>query len=81
MAAGWIQIADPGSPNRPYLNMFFSLVHYYHSMPASQANMVLNVHKNHKAYLRWGEGGMEVGGGEGDYIPITTLSPPEWLPH
>ena len=25
---------------------------------------------------RWGEGGMEVGG-EGDYIPIATLSPPE----
>ena len=25
-----------------------------------------------------GEGGMEVGGGgEGDYIPITTMSPPE----
>ena len=41
--------------------------------------MVLNVHKNRTAY--WGqgergEGGMEVGG-EGDYIPIATLSPPE----
>ena len=40
--------------------------------------MVLNVHKNHKAY--WGrgdgEGGTEVGG-EGDYIPIATLLPPE----
>ena len=34
--------------------------------------MVLNVHRNHKAYQGWGEGekgGMEVGG-EGDYIPI-----------
>ena len=42
-------------------------------------DMVLNVHRNHKAYhsrdggkgvWRWG------GGGEGDYIPIATLSPP-----
>ena len=41
-------------------------------------NMVLNVHRNHKAYHGRGEGGMEVGGGgEGDYIPIATLSPPE----
>ena len=43
-------------------------------------NMVLNVHRNHKAYQGRGEGGMEVGG-EGDYlsiyIPIATLSPPE----
>ena len=46
--------------------------------------MVLNVHRNHKAYYGLGEGGvggggdgsMEVGG-EGDYIPIATLSPPE----
>ena len=30
---------------------------------------VLNVHKNHKAYQGWGEGG--------DCIPIATLSPPE----
>ena len=32
--------------------------------------MVLNVHRNHKAYLGWGEGGeggVEVGD-EGDYI-------------
>ena len=43
--------------------------------------MVLNVHINRTAY--WGRGGggeggvgMEVGG-EGDYIPIATLSPPE----
>ena len=41
-------------------------------------NMVLNVHRNHKAYQGRGEGG----GGmaveeEGDYIPIATLSPPE----
>ena len=42
--------------------------------------MVLNVHRNHKAY--WGrrevgeEGGMEVGG-EGNYISIVRLSPPE----
>ena len=38
--------------------------------------MVLNSHKNHEAYWGWGEGGMEVGG-EGEYIPIATLSPPE----
>ena len=40
--------------------------------PASteEVNMVLNIHKSHKAY--WGGGG-----GEGDYMPITTLSPPE----
>ena len=45
-------------------------------------NVVLNVHRNHEAYYfireaekRGGEG-MEVGG-EGDYIPIATLSPPE----
>ena len=44
-----------------------------------EVNMVLNVHRNHKAY--WGQG--EVGkwdmeaGGEGDYIPIITLSPSE----
>ena len=41
--------------------------------------MVLNVHRNNKAnYGRGegGEGGMEVGG-EGDYILIATLSPPE----
>ena len=43
--------------------------------------MVLNVHRNHEAYLgrgeELGEGGMEVGE-EGDYIPIATrLSPPE----
>ena len=54
--------------------------------------MVLNVHRNHRAYQGRGEGGMKVGeeggkevwrgwwggGGEGDYIPIATLSPPEW---
>ena len=28
-----------------------------------------------------GEGGMEVGGGGEDYIPIATLSPPELLLH
>ena len=38
--------------------------------------MVLNVHGNHKAYQGQGETGMGVGG-EGDYIPIATLSPPE----
>ena len=44
----------------------------------SLINVVLNVHRNHKAYYGRGEGGkrgMEVGG-EGDYIPIATLSPP-----
>ena len=42
--------------------------------------MVLNVHRNHEAYQglgEGGEGGMEVGGRLGDYIPIATLSSPE----
>ena len=52
--------------------------------------MVLNVHRNHKAYYGRGKGrewGMEVGGGGGgrgeeiNYIPIATLSPPELLLH
>ena len=44
--------------------------------------MMFNVHRNHEAYKGLGEGGemgegcMEVGG-EGDYIPIATPSPPE----
>ena len=47
-----------------------------------KVNMVLNVHRNHKAYKgltgRTGYGvSVEGGGGEGDYIPIATLSPPE----
>ena len=46
-------------------------------------NTVLNVHRNHEAYYGRGEvggrGGGGGGGGGGDYIPITTLSPPEWL--
>ena len=41
--------------------------------------MVLNVHRNHKAYYgrtwRREEGGMEVGE-EADYTPVATLSPP-----
>jgi len=39
---------------------------------------VLNVHRNYKAYYDGEKGGrgMEVGG-EGDYVPIATLSPPE----
>ena len=40
--------------------------------------MVLNVHRNHKAYQGRGGGGegvMEVGE-EGDYIPIAILSSP-----
>ena len=42
--------------------------------------MVLNVHRNRTAYQEWGGGGGEAGyggGGEVDYIPIATLSPPE----
>ena len=54
--------------------------------------MVLNVHRNHKAYYGRGEGGgggygggrgEEVGGGGGmevgeeNYIPVAALSPPE----
>ena len=38
--------------------------------------MVLNVHRNHKAYLgrgEGGEGGMEVGE-EGEYIPIAAVT-------
>ena len=50
--------------------------------------MMFNVHRNHEAYKGLGEGGeggegggggggcMEVGG-EGDYIPVATPSPPE----
>ena len=41
--------------------------------------MVSNVHRNHKAYYGRGEVwevGVEVEG-EGDYIPVATLSPPE----
>ena len=41
--------------------------------------MVLNVHGS-LGTGRKGEGGMEVGE-EGEYIPIATLSPPEWLLH
>ena len=42
--------------------------------------MVLNVHRNHKAYYGREEGGGEGGRGGGeevDYIHIATLSPPE----
>ena len=42
--------------------------------------MVLNVHRNHKAYEgrgEWGEGGREVVEEGEYYIPIATLSPPE----
>ena len=41
--------------------------------------MVLNVHRNHTASYGRGEGGEGVMGvgGEGDYIPIATLSTPE----
>ena len=45
---------------------------------------MLNVHRNHQAYYGrgegvcvWGGGGGYGGGGEVDYIPISTLSPPE----
>ena len=49
--------------------------------------MVLNVHRNHKAYWGWGRGGTagpgwgwEVGGRErkegGNYMHVATLSPP-----
>ena len=41
--------------------------------------MVLNVHRNSKAYYGQGEVDTEVGE-EGDYVFIATLSPPEWLP-
>ena len=39
----------------------------------------VNIHRNHNAYLGWGQRGgkgcTEVGG-EVDYVPIATLSPP-----
>ena len=38
-------------------------------------NTVLNVHIKHRAYKGRGEGG------EGAYIPIATLSPPELFLH
>ena len=39
---------------------------------------MLNFHKNDKAIRDGEKGGVGYGGGgEGDYIPITTLSPPE----
>ena len=48
--------------------------------------MLLNDHRNHKAYynIRDGEGegeGVCRWGAEGDYILIATLSPPELLLH
>ena len=46
---------------------------------ALEVTMVLNVHRNSAAYSgrgERGEEGMEVRG-EGDYIPVATLSPPE----
>ena len=52
-------------------------------LPTAQVIMVLNVHRNHKAYQGRGDGGGGGGGGgmevgeEEDYIPIATLSPPE----
>jgi len=41
-------------------------------------NMALNVHRNRMAYWGRGEGWGAKGGtrGEGDYIPVATLSPP-----
>ena len=39
--------------------------------------MVLNIHRNHKAYVGQGEGWGGKCGGERDHIPIATLSPPE----
>ena len=45
-----------------------------------KVNMVLNFHRNRTAYWGRGEGGGEGGmevEGEGDYIPIATLSTPE----
>ena len=49
---------------------------------SKNVNMVLTVHRNHEAYWGRGEGGrgMEVGE-EGDYVPMATLSPPQWLLH
>ena len=49
-----------------------------------QVNMVLNIHRTIRltgdGEKGEGEGGTEVGE-EGVYIPIATLSPPEWLVH
>ena len=45
---------------------------------SKQVNTVLNVHSNHSRRIRDGRG---EGGKAEDYIPIATLSPPEWLMH
>ena len=50
------------------LSIFIASITLLH-FSSSPVNMVLNVHRNRTAYP-------EVGG-EGDYIPIATLSPPE----
>ena len=39
-----------------------------------KVNMVLNIHRNPKGGEKGGKGWG--GGGEGDYVPIATLSPP-----
>ena len=51
-----------------------------HTVSKHGTSWCFNVHRNHKAYQGRGEGGggMEVGR-DGDYIPIATLSPPEWF--
>ena len=42
--------------------------------------MVLNVYGNHTSYSGRGDGGKGMGGGgEVDYIPTTTPSPPECI--
>ena len=72
--------------SRPsYYFEFSSVLLYIHRDRTDyKVNMVLNVHRNHNLGLlgtgRRGEGGMEVGE-EGYYIPIGTLSPPEWFLH
>ena len=38
---------------------------------------MLNIHRNHKAYQGRGEGGMEVVGEEGAYVPVATMSSPK----
>ena len=51
---------------------FFSRLNAFFSHVVLSINMVLNVHRNHKAYHgrgEWGEGG--------DNTPVVTLLPPE----
>ena len=57
-------------PLRPYAPLFIYLFIFIFK----KENIVLNVHRNYQAYSVGGEG-------EGEYIRVATLSPPEGLLH